>query len=122
MTTLTAEAILAAAAPKVEAVEVPEWGGTVHVRRLSAYDAAVMADAVEGIPPGRTRDIRRLAALLTWTLATPDGAPLFDPPADAIDGLAHKEPAVLTRLADAAMKLNARTSPAGAVTEDGPSA
>lgn len=97
---LTRASILAAndLAHDLQAVAVPEWGGTVHVRVMtgaerSAFEAAVVRDKDDAIP--------RLVAL---TCCDESGARIFgDEDLDAIGG---KSSRVLVRLYDAAIACN----------------
>lgn len=106
MQLLTREAILGANDLTAEVVEVPEWGGAVRVRVLTAaerdqFEASVLSDGVSG--PARVGNIRaRLAAL---TLCDEAGAPLFTP--DDLEALGAKSAAAMDRIFDVASRLNA---------------
>ena len=106
---LTAAAILAADDIPQETVAVPEWGGDVLVRGLTARDRdAFEAETVrygKGKGSESEMDLRNVRArLLVRTLYDLDGNRLF---ADAdVDALGAKSAAVLTRLFETARKLS----------------
>lgn len=107
MTHLTAADILAAAPPRTAAVEVEEWGGTVHVRELSAYDRIRMsAQLGADDPTDDAEGLRRLAVVVAWAASDPTGKPLFADPAGAVDSLIRKSSEALLAVAKAAMVLN----------------
>jgi hypothetical protein len=89
--------ILSAADRPTRAVEVPEWGCTVHVRTMSAADR-------ERIETGGDKD-RWRERLLAACLTDDQGAPIFTP-ADAA-ALSEKSGPVIVRLARVAIDLNA---------------
>jgi hypothetical protein len=101
---LTAEDILKANDIKIEAVEVPEWGGTVHVRQFSAavrdqFDALISSG--DGDEPDLTNVRGRVLAL---SVCDPDGKPLFT--LEQAEALGAKSDAAIARVYDAAAKLN----------------
>lgn len=96
---LTREQILGAADFKVEEVPVPEWGGSVFVRTLSAGER----DRWElYLLEGKREDVR--ATLAARAACDAEGKLLFEP-AD-IKALSAKSAAALSRIFDAAIKLN----------------
>lgn len=105
-TGLTREQILGAADRTIEAVEVPEWGGVVHVRSLNGrardkFDASrfrLKGDQVEMI-----HDNTR-AMLLSLSLCDEAGTLIFSE-ADIV-ALGEKNAAVLDRLFDVAQRLS----------------
>lgn len=66
------EAAVAARAADVAKIEVPEWGGDVYLRKLSAQ-------AVEqlGLADGK-RDAATVAKTIAYSLTEEDGTPLYD--------------------------------------------
>lgn len=73
---LTRAAIMAAAKPRIVSVDVPEWGGSVHLREMTAgqrdqFDALQLSVA----EADRYQDIR--ARMLVQSLCDADGALLF---------------------------------------------
>ncbi len=98
---LDKRSILACADRKVLPVEVPEWGGTVHLRTLSlgeglrfqAERKALGDDAGDQVVP----------LLLGYSLCDEDGSPLFR--GDDAKQLEDKNPAVLGRLFALALEL-----------------
>jgi len=78
MATLSADQIRATKSqfPKPEAVEVPEWGGTVYIKRMTAGERDQFEQLV-----GENRDIKTFsarAALLVYVLCDEAGVRLFD--------------------------------------------
>lgn len=102
--TLNLAAILATGRKAPVAVAVPEWGGTVYVREMSArerdnYECELLAQ------PKESRNIRALLA--AYTLADESGSPLCGP-ADAA-ALAHLSAAGMDRVFAVASRLNRLT-------------
>lgn len=78
MATLSAEQIRSTKSqfPKPQAVEVPEWGGTVYVKRLTASERDQFEQLV-----GENRDNKTFSArgaLLVYVLCDEAGKRLFD--------------------------------------------
>lgn len=93
------EEILAAVDRPLVLVDVPEWGGAVYVRAISAVER----DAFElGYAEDKTNLRAKLAALCC---CDEEGAALFDH-ADDIAALGDKSGAALDRVFEAATKLN----------------
>lgn len=107
MALLNKEQILSAPDLTSEIVEVPEWGGQVRVRMLSALERdALFAEFFdlehERIRPERVARLRvHLAAL---TLVDDDGNRLFND--EEIEKLGLKSSAAIERISEAAMRLN----------------
>ena len=83
-------------------VEVPEWGGTVYVRQITAaerdqWEARIVA---EGARPQNVR-----AGLLVYALADAEGKRLFAD--EDVTRLGRKSAKVLDRLFDVARRVNA---------------
>jgi hypothetical protein len=104
---LTKDSILAADDSRVEALDVPEWGGRVHLRVMSGTDRDRMErnflaqkEGGAGEAPG---NIRAMIACLT--LCDAEGALLFDSNGD-IEALGRKSAAALDRVFSASMRLN----------------
>lgn len=102
---LTKDEILAAADRPVETAAVPEWGGEVSLRVMSA----AMRDEFERLQfEGRDRQERLAnirATLVSFCLAGPDGERLFGP--DEVKALGEKSAKALDRLFWRCRKLNA---------------
>jgi len=101
--TLTAAEIFAADDTQVVPVAVPEWGGTVHVRSLTAeerdrYDESIYGDD-EKVDRKRWR-----AKLVLAAACDAQGKPLFQ--AGDLERLAKKANAPVTRVYLAAARLN----------------
>lgn len=106
MRELTRNEILTAADLTLEAVEVPEWGGRVYVRPLTAGERDAFDASIYVVEGGtvRVRFEQRRARLAAWTLVTSDGQRLFS---DAdVDVLAGKSAAALERVYLVALRLN----------------
>jgi hypothetical protein len=101
--TLTADDILAANDLKVEAVDVPEWGGRVFVRTMSAgkrdeYDASIRPD------DEKLDLVNFRARLVAYTCCDAEGKLLFN--VAQIVQLAQKSSLALIRVFRAAQKIN----------------
>ena len=102
------DAILAAEDLRYETVAVPEWGGAVSVKTLSAaerdmfdeecYDARVAGTAV---------DVR--SRLVRFSVVDADGAQLFS--ADDLDKLGRKSSIAMNRIFTAAQRLSGIGAP-----------
>lgn len=102
---LTKEAILTANDVAVEDVEVPEWGGVVRVRALSAAERDRFE---EGLMTGRGRKrqfsmMNARAKLVALTVVDEQGQRLFGE--QDVAALGAKSAAALSRVFDAAMRL-----------------
>lgn len=107
MTTLTKEQIFAANDLETVCVDVPEWGGSVHLRAMNgtqrdAYETSLMEKQANGTYKVNTENMR--AKLVCFCAVDEAGASLFT--ADDLDALASKSSAVIERLFDVAQKLN----------------
>lgn len=100
MTILTKEAILGAADLKTEAVEVPEWGGTVRISVMSG----LARDQFLAQQNEKAAFSEFQSRLLVSTIVDDANQPIFT--ADDIDALRGKNQAVLSRLSEVAMRLN----------------
>lgn len=112
MVELNAEMILAATdiKSKVEAVEVPEWGGTVYLRIMTAgeRDAHEIEWMVAKEKGGGVSDFR--TKMLVRCLCDAEGKRLFS---DAqIEGLKQKSGEVVDRLWKKSMVVNGLTDAA----------
>lgn len=106
MNRLSREQILQAQDLGHEDVEVPEWGGTVRIKALTAgerdlYEALVFLDP-KGDPVKRREDVR--AKLIAFAAVDVDGNRLFTE-AD-IAALSKKSGRALDRLFEAASRLS----------------
>jgi hypothetical protein len=112
---LTRDQILEVADLRSEAVDVPEWGGSVLVRTMTGFDrdafeSSMMTVASDG---SRKPDMTNLRAkLVALTLVDEANSRLFDV-AD-IPRLALKSAAALERVFDVAQRING----IGAVAQD----
>ncbi|MGC9260918.1 MAG: hypothetical protein ACP5I8_12715 [Phycisphaerae bacterium] len=98
---LSRESILAMADLPTKDIEVPEWGGTIRVKTLSAGEREQWETSCLG-EKGKPRQIR--ASLAVVACVSDDGKPLFTQ-AD-IDTLGAKSGKALDRIFDAACELN----------------
>jgi hypothetical protein len=107
---LTKADILAVNDRTTELVDVPEWGGAVYVRTMTAaerdreerriYDAQQGKKGSEAMANFRAR-------FLALTLVNEDGEPLFS--MKEVDQLASKSFAVISRLFDVSQRINGVT-------------
>lgn len=97
---LSKKAILAANDVKLEEVNVPEWGGSVHIKVLSGTDRDKFEDAYA---TEKMKNFR--ARFLVMTLCDENGERLFT---DAeMDELGKKSSVVIAKIFDKAWALNA---------------
>jgi hypothetical protein len=101
---LTREAILGAQDLKTVDVEVPEWGGTVRVRVMTAADRNAFGASIV-MEDGKTDHAQYAVKMLVRCLVGEDGQPLFTT-AD-LEALNQKSALALKRVFDAADALNA---------------
>lgn len=103
MSPLTRESILAATDLKTQAVEVPEWGGSVFVRVLTGTERDALELKFSSVKAGK-----RVDNLRGWVVALmacdESGKPLFSEK-DA-QALGAKNSIALDRVMDAGMALN----------------
>lgn len=108
---LTREQILAAIDMKIEAVDVPEWGGTVYIRNLTGKAREKFERSrYRMVGKGLEKEVEIIhentrASLLAATICTSDGTLLFS--AADVEALSDKNGAVLDRLFDVAQRLSA---------------
>ena len=100
---LLRDQILAANDLKTERVEVPEWGGAVTVRSMTAGDR----DQWEQRLWGGKRDVALTqvrASLVAFTVVDDAGELMFS--VDDLEALSRKSSAALTRIYETAVRLN----------------
>lgn len=85
MTVLNLEAIRAAQRAKARAVAVPEWGGDVLVRPLTAGQVQGMADAFAEGDRDLATNIEAAMRLVCAGTVNEDGTPMFASPDDLRD-------------------------------------
>ena len=101
---LTREQILAAPDVVIEEVDVPEWGGSVLLRTLTAHQAE------EWIRRARDPETRQInfhgfmPALLALTIVDADGQTVFSE--TDVEALGEKSAEVIRRLYERASKLS----------------
>ena len=95
MGALTRDAILFAPDLTLEPIEVPEWGGTVHLRVMNGATMLKLSELPKADFTG---------ALLVHTLCDADGKLLFAP--EDVEQVMNKNHAVLQRLIVAAIRIN----------------
>jgi hypothetical protein len=98
---LTAADILGAKDRKIVAVDVPEWGGAVHVRSLSAAEALALEQTMRPIEDRGDLMACQLAAFL----CDEEGTPLFATYQEALPMLGRL-PRVIRRVVTAGMEVN----------------
>jgi hypothetical protein len=109
---LTREEIFAAKDTKIEAVEIPEWGGTVYVRSMSGrsrdrFDASQF-DPATGKAIARTDDFRARYAVL---VVCDEAGNLLFTDAD-IPLLTERSSIALGKILDAGLNVNGQTQDA----------
>jgi hypothetical protein len=102
---LTKAAILAAHDLETEEVAVPEWGGTVLVRAMSARDRDALEVAIGGTGAANLDNVR--ARIVAASVVDEDGKRLFDP-GDVV-ALGEKSAAAVDRVFTVAARLSAIT-------------
>ena len=96
---LTASQILAANDTKIEAVDVPEWGGTVYVRVLRGTDRDRFEEWVN-----KEKDKSVRCRFLVSALCDDKGSLLFTP--EQVASLNEKSGDVLSRVFERAWDIN----------------
>lgn len=110
MSALTRDQILAPRPWPVEVVEVPEWGGSVRVRALTAsemdsFNASIVTTKKDGTAEVNRRNYR--AKLVAKCLVQDDGkSPVFTDETDII-ALGNQPVSALERILAAVNRLNA---------------
>jgi hypothetical protein len=95
--TLTREQIIAARADRKPVLhDVPEWGGSVYLRVLSAADQVALSDGVEA------KDMPLL--VLVHCIVDDDGQRIFGD--DDVDELGQEQFPIIMRVFAAAAKIN----------------
>lgn len=106
MAYLTRDEILEAKDYQTAEVEVPEWGGAVLVRSLSAFHVQEMGYGSAG-PDGEV-DIQKtkgvMLKVVAWSVINGDGERLFTE--KDVKALGNKDFEPVQRVANAAMKLS----------------
>ncbi|MDE2103669.1 MAG: hypothetical protein KGL39_40905 [Patescibacteria group bacterium] len=103
---LTKAAILESHDLQLETIEVPEWGGVVNVRVMSGLERDRWDGRLLDIDKTKSYDNLR-ATLVAVTVCDSSGKRLFD---DAdIAALGNKSAAALSRVYEAALRVNALT-------------
>lgn len=101
---LTADDINSAPDIEIQPVEVPEWGGTVHLRVMPSGEGAEAVEEIQAlVKQGKGKE--GTYTLLAKCLVSPDGVPLFTPE-EAKAKLPLRSHRVIARLEQAALKLN----------------
>jgi hypothetical protein len=104
---LTKDQILESNDLKNEAVNVPEWGGTVYVRTMTGADRDQFESSMVSVMPDGTRktDMTNLRAkLVALTIVDEAGARLFD--TSDMDRLGLKSAAAIERVFAVAQRIN----------------
>ena len=106
---LSKDGILGADDKIIEAVDVPEWGGKVYLRILSAHERDLF-DADTRDKAGVFVRQDQSAKMLVRMICDPDGKLLLTP--NDMSALAGKSCKVLERLFDVALRINGYTEEA----------
>jgi len=92
---------------KVEAVHVPEWGGTVYVRSISAAERGLIEEAAAKFKESKGKDSFARTFTVKFAslaLCDKDGERLFDD--KDLSLLQQKNAAAISRIAEAAQRLS----------------
>lgn len=103
---LTREQILAAVDLKVEAVEVPEWGGTVYLRNLSGKARDQFESTRFRMVNGKAEIIHANTRASLLALSICDAQGNLQMQKSDVEALGEKNGAVLDRLFDVAQHLS----------------
>lgn len=103
---LTKDDILRAPDIKTEKVEVPEWGGSVHVRTMTGAERDAWESRLLAVTETKKYDNLR-ATLVAMTCSDENGNRLFSD--GDIEALGRKSAAALGRIYDVALRVNALT-------------
>jgi len=106
---LSLDDIRAADQLRIETVDVPDWGGSVCVREMSALEHIAMASAAEA------GGMEQVIVLLALTMCDDQGNLIFADVESARDVLGKKKAATLFQIAGHAMKINGMERGAGDV-------
>ena len=108
MNVLTKDQMLAVT-PKLQEVEVPEWGGSVFIRPVTLAEQAKLADLgakyEKGLVTARMKGI--MLPLIQWAVTDSEGKALFE--AKDLDALMNTPASALLRLQDAILKFSGLT-------------
>lgn len=99
MSALSAAQILSANDTKVEAIDVPEWGGTVFVKTLRGTDRDIFEESLS-----KEKDKPFRCRFLVMTICDEKGVLLFKP--EQVAALGEKSSIVLNRVFDKAWSVN----------------
>ncbi len=105
-TFITAAQLAAAKDFEIEAVEVPEWGGWVNIRSLSARERDLFEESI-GAEEGKQNLVNLRARLVVLCLCDEDGGRIFQD--GQAEELGAKNAQVISRLFDLARKLSGMT-------------
>lgn len=97
--------ILNAADVTIVPVEIPEWGGTCHVRSLDGIGRAQFAALCVG-KAGDPANARYMERLLVCTLCDEGGARLFDGTEEEVLALSLRSAGAITKLWNVTSPLN----------------
>ena len=108
MPLLGRDAILGAADQRYETVEVPEWGGSVRVKTLSAAERDLFdEECYDARKEGGAVDVR--SRLVRFSGVDADGAQLFT--ADDVDKLGRKSSVAMDRIFSVAQRISGIGAP-----------
>lgn len=107
MTLLSKSQILAAADLVTEDVEVPEWGGTVRVRAITAAERDAFETSVVGDGKGKRNLVNLRARLAALAVVDEAGQRLFTD--SEVEVLGGKSGAALDRVYSVAQRLSGLT-------------
>jgi hypothetical protein len=111
MSSLTKEQIFAVR-PRLEEIEVPEWGGSVFIRSVTLAEQARLADLGTKFEKAPVVDRMKniTLRLLQWAVSDAEGRPLFE--ARDLEELMNKPAGGSLRLQESILKLSGLTEEA----------
>lgn len=94
---------------KVETLNVPEWGGDVCIRTLSAADRDFYSGSIQATEKEKPNVANFRARLVARCLCDPEGNPMYPDPEQGAKTLGAGNSAIVERVFQACRKLNAMT-------------
>ena len=93
-----------------EVVSVPEWGGDARMQEFSADGKAIFAEWGQAIEDGDRKDVKAIvgfaARVVALSLSNDDSTLVYPDFAEGVAALLPKNPKVLDKLSDVALRLS----------------
>lgn len=94
-----------------ELVHVPEWGGDARMQEFSADGRAIFGAWGQAIEDGDRKDVKSIvgfpARVVALSLSNDDGSLVYPDFEEGVAALIKRNPKVLERLSDVALRLSA---------------